>query len=180
MSNIYATKRPRIQRNKSTIIALALTLTIAATLITGLPFTFGQELAGELDKKPLTGAGVIAMPYTVGINQEVLIWGMLIPMPKEGDVYHDLIFNITKPDDTVDTIIHDSNGIAQYHFYYNCDQVGTYSVKLLWLGDEDYLGAASTSQTWTVQEEATPPLEKIDVYAYTSAQPNPIGVKTCG
>ena len=64
-------------QKKRFAIAIALTLTIAATLITALPIALGQTAVKITPYRPTSWEG----PSPSGVNQEVLIIDVLRPKP---------------------------------------------------------------------------------------------------
>jgi outer membrane protein assembly factor BamB len=162
----------RIQRNKSTVIAFVLMLTIAAMFITALPVAFGQA-------KIVMSGSITAFPSPIGLGQSVSILGLVYPILDAP--YSDLVFNITKPDGTYEVIVHDSNDIGEYDFDYVCDQLGVWRVEISWPGDETHtetrpgmFGAPSAS--WIVQSDPVPSQEKVATNAGLATVPRTIQV----
>jgi outer membrane protein assembly factor BamB len=70
-------------------------------------------------------------------------------------VYYDLTLIITKPDGTtVNQFFNNSDVGAAVNGAVVCDQLGTWSVKLNWPGDENHEGCISPPYNWTVQQAA--------------------------
>jgi len=74
-------------------------------------------------------AAVYKTPNPVGVNQMMLIEGMVYPPPGNSI---DLTFSITKPDKTVETIVKASDLEAEAYFEYVPNQLGSWSVKVSW------------------------------------------------
>src|SRR4030067_1546756 len=96
------------KKQMSAAIALALTLTIAATFITSVPVAYapgGNQLQGVLQ----THIYVSASPNPVGKGQNVFFAGWVWPAPSNAILaYHDLTFTFTKPDGTKLNVTTDS------------------------------------------------------------------------
>src|SRR3990170_281264 len=162
----------KLQKKRfSAAIAFALTLTIAATFITALPFAFGQE------RIVVTDSMINVYPFVVGINQKVLISGTVNPKPigynrdhslSAKKIYNNFTFMITRPNKTVENVTMNSNDRAEAWFRYNCTQLGIYSVKLFWAGDAEHKSCITETNEilyWTVQEAAVPPPPKLTLEA---------------
>ena len=97
----------------------------------------------------------------LGLGQYIYIVGWVTP-PRSlfGAVFLDYKFSITKPNGTTDTIVKDSNSEASTSFGYLCDQIGEWSVRLDYDGDQLHEAAISApAWTWTVQQEAVPTIQ---------------------
>jgi outer membrane protein assembly factor BamB len=166
-------------------ITIALTLTIAATLLTAVPITLGQ-----VAPKIATTAMVKMTPPISGINQNVLIEGVITPRPigysqdhslSKKDVYHDLTFVIVRPDKTKENVVMDSDDRSEAWFWYNCTQLGTYNVTLTWAGDAQHKAATIEASVygqpnfWTVQAAPVQFPSKLDMKAFLSTTPKKIG-----
>ncbi|MCK5628196.1 PQQ-binding-like beta-propeller repeat protein [Candidatus Bathyarchaeota archaeon] len=106
-----------------------------------------------------TYASIAVNPKTVALGDSVTITSWIIPLPpydgREG--YKGYVFNITKPNGVVDTVIKDSYGDATATFVYPCDQLGVWQVFFHWDGDNDHEAATSPTVTWNVVREIPPP-----------------------
>jgi outer membrane protein assembly factor BamB len=168
-------------------ITIALTLTIAATLITVLPVTF--SVSGQLTAPQIvTEAVAVAYPFTNGINQNELIWGVVTPRPDGYDhdptlskhnIYRNMTFMIHRPDGTVENRTMDSDDRAEAWFWYNCTQLGHYYVQLSWPGDADHKPSVYLSLfpgvEWVVQADPTPGVVPKTPNIYVATTPNKVG-----
>jgi hypothetical protein len=128
----------------SAAIALVLMLTIAAALMASTPTTSGQ-LPGE---KLSTGASLAVRPNPVGINQTMQLEGVIWPVPSTGTVYSNVTLTITRPDGTKDIKKLDTDNYGTIRILdYSCNQTGTWSLNMLWLGDAGHLAPPSTTTT---------------------------------
>ena len=140
------------QRNKSNTIASILALImVAAMLMAFTPNTFGQiEVA---DKRITMSAanGLRVLPTVVGLGQTVDIVGLAYPAPP---YTISLDFTITKPDGTTETRKEVGDANAEVRIYnYMCNQLGTWSVRFSFPGDDQYTDVTSSLVSWTVQAE---------------------------
>ncbi len=165
------------KKQLSTAIAIALTLLLATPFITSTQSTFGQ-VAPIITIEPNLWVG----PRPSGINQNVLIQGELTPRPigysqdpalSKGNVYKNLTFMITRPDGSKENMTIDTNNRSEALFWYNCTQLGTYSVRLYWAGDEQHYAVTTSAVNWLVRQEQAAALEKLDMFAYVSVT-NPV------
>ena len=131
----------------SAAIAIALTLMIAATFITALPVTYGRA--------PFVQAAVSVSPKVAGLGERVLITGWVNPPPVQNyEVYKNYTFVITHPSGTTEIKTIDySNTDATASFGFVCNEVGTWSVYLIFNGDASHDAATSLVFKWIVQEE---------------------------
>lgn len=102
-----------------------------------------------------TTAFAFANPQLLGIGQTVFINAWISPPTGVGNQkYENLTLVITKPDMTTKTInIQETDVGAAVNTNYVVDQVGTWSVKLIWQGDNTHQGAESPPYSWTVQQD---------------------------
>src|SRR3989337_2986849 len=124
------------KKHLSAAIALALTLTIAATLVTASPIVFGQFLpnARQVD------VFAYAAPNIVGKGQSTFITGWVYPAPSNtSESYHGLKFTFKKPDGTSFNVTRDSFLAGTVEYSLIPDQVGNWSVTLWLPGDLKYL-----------------------------------------
>jgi outer membrane protein assembly factor BamB len=162
-------------------VALVLMLTMAVTLMAGVPTTFGQ-VPISTSAKIASGASCMQWPSPVGINQTFPLEAVIYPVPPTGTVYTNATFTITRPDGTKDikNVTTDNLGIIRLN--YSCNQLGTWSARLDWPGDATHAATFSGQQfgtasvTWTVQQQAVTIPGKIATYAYVTTTPTIIGL----
>jgi outer membrane protein assembly factor BamB len=160
----------KIQKKRlSTTIAFALTLLLAATLITALPLTFGQTFEDRMQFQTLV------VYDTLGVNQEQVVRIVMLPRPVVTDRYYNVSLTVTKPDGTNDFFNITTNTRAEYDWYYVCTLTGSYSILLSWPGDETHPGTITRTASWTVQTEAVPAAKKVKLYAYVALNPLIVG-----
>jgi len=160
----------KISKNKkATLIALFLTLTIAASLVAVLPIVKAQTL----EYYP-TFIFVVAAPNPVGVNQPTLIvtWTQALPPetplhPVPGTVggraaWEGLTYTVTKPDGTKETLaLGVTDPVGGGYYRYVPDTVGKYSVQAhfpaQWKNTTTfnrlYAAADSKIETFVVQQE---------------------------
>jgi hypothetical protein len=164
------------KKQLSVAIAVALMLLLAATFIIQVPMT-----SGALSSPQQTYAFISVKPKTVGLNQQLLVNSWVYPLAFSPTTYlfQDLTVTFTKPDGTTDTFkpqegqtrtAYDLTSaykpgqtelVGALYFYYEPDQVGTWSVKLNFpeqtvnLGTYDctFLAATSQATTFVVQQD---------------------------
>jgi hypothetical protein len=140
-------------RNKSTTaaVALVLMLTIAVTVITGLPIAFAQ-----VERE--TTAYLSCRPNPIGINQELLVNIWVVPFDTAG--FDNFVTTITDPDGITVTKTQDSFGDGSQWFTYVPDKTGTWKLKFSWagqtIGSWIYQPCESPELTLTVQQEQIP------------------------
>jgi outer membrane protein assembly factor BamB len=135
-----------------TAIVLALALTIALPSIAITP-------TAAADLYP-TVARISVTPNTVGLGQSVLINAWTSPQPPliaagttQGRPRTDYMLTFTSPDGTTDTKgPYTSDGPGTMWMTYTPNNLGVWSVKFSWPGDEIYAGSETTVQ-FTVQEQ---------------------------
>jgi hypothetical protein len=158
MSKNFATNKLKIRRKHlSAAVALALTLTIAATFIIALPIASGQFLPDARE----SFAYAVEFPNPVGKGQSCVITGWVYPPPAvSGEPYYNFTYTITKPDGTKETRLIPVTVVdGTATFNYVPDQVGNYTVVLSFPGDFDHLlrtAAVSAPYVFTVTEEPFP------------------------
>ena len=137
----------RIFNNKkNALIALILTLTIAATLLT-LPVANAHDPAWTCP----TYAYVAASPPTVGVGEYTLIvmWTNVHPMTASGlggDRWRGFTVDITKPDGSKEQLgPFTSDQIGSAWTRYTPDQVGDYTIVFSWPGQTLTLGTGTPS-----------------------------------
>jgi outer membrane protein assembly factor BamB len=159
------------KKRMTATIAILLTLTLAATFITGLPFTFGLE-APKISMN--WSREIWVVPAPAGVNQEVLIQQVLTPRPpgynqdpalSKHNIYEDILFTIERPDGTTENVTMDTNDRSEMSFWYNCTQVGVYRIRSYWAGDETHSSTTSPWRYWLVQEEPVAPPGKVSMWA---------------
>ena len=111
-----------LKKRLSAAIAIALTLILVASFI-ALPVTFGQTAPHpKIAMSAGTSDNLWVGPTPVGINQNILIQGLLRPMPlgysqdqskSAGNIYYNLTFRIGKPDRTYETVLKNSDNRSE-------------------------------------------------------------------
>jgi hypothetical protein len=183
ISENFATNKLKIQKKQlSAAIAIALMLTLAATFITALPITLGQAVTTPIAKITMSG-NLWEGPCISGINQNVFIQTVVSPMPlgysqdqskSAGNIYKNLTFTITKPDKTTDKVTMDTDNRSECWFWYNCTQLGVYSVSRYFPGDADHSSLTTGPMSWQVQAQPVTPLTPIPVLTYLVSPPTQI------
>jgi len=138
-------------------IALILTLTIAASLITCVPVASA--------KRSVTGF-ISVSPKIVGLGQTITVNAWISPPPLAiaglgiagYPVFEQLYVVFTKPDGTtVSKGPFKSYQEGTIFASYVPDKLGDWSAKLTWAGDKDNEGTVSQPFAFTVQQEPVPP-----------------------
>ena len=155
-----------INKTKTTTIALILTLTIAATLITAAPLAFGQLVK-------INTAAVMGCPFQQpwenirGIGQTVLLQVWMYPAPG----YIDVEFTIEAPNETRITEVATADRTGEAYIEFLPDALGEWRARASWEGDETHEDVTSTWEYFTVQTEPTADYTKTDTYSYVSSVP---------
>jgi outer membrane protein assembly factor BamB len=140
------------KKRLSAAIALILTL----TMITALPFAYGQFLPNARESFAFVAASV----DVIGKGENIVITGWVYPPPSvQYEWYTDYKFTVTKPDGT--TLIRTMNSSidATASFNFVPDQTGNWSVVLDFPGDLvrlNRLPSVSVPYKFTVTEEPVP------------------------
>ncbi len=146
-------------QTKKALIATAFTLMLTiAILITNLPIATA--------KKAETIAFMSLRPNPIGLNQQLLVNAWTSPAPPEnfsvpgpikpGTPRTGYMFYITDPDENVDTIGPiTSYGEGTCWFTYMPDQVGEWTIRFTWDGDDLYT-ATDIQHTLVVQQDPIP------------------------
>ncbi|MHA2324327.1 MAG: outer membrane protein assembly factor BamB family protein [Promethearchaeota archaeon] len=182
-----------LQKNKIvTTITLTLILAISA-LLTSLPIVIAQE-------NVTTYAFISGAPIPVGVNQEILITGLLnFPPPTAqggwGDRWHGYSFEVTKPDGTTQTLgPYTSDPVGFAWTLYTVDQIGTYTFQFSFPGEtlagdnphptstagQEYIGVyfePSTSEVLEVLVQEDPVLPAQDIPLPTGYWERPISAE---
>jgi len=145
-------KKLKTSKNKLIAFALVTVLTIAAALISCLPIATAQQTE--------TAAYLSFRPNPIGVNQELLINAWVSPPPLLDFSTFEVIprfgymFYITDPSGNIDTVgpIDPSLEGATW-FTYNPDQVGDWTIKFSWAGDEFFTACETEEQTLIVQQD---------------------------
>ena len=153
MKNMYLEKNKMLYA-----IALVLTLTIAASVITSVPVVSAA-------KRSVTGY-ISVSPKIVGLGQTLLVNAWISPPPLAiagmgiagYTVYKELYVVFTRPDGTTVT----KGPFTSYQegtifASYVPDKLGDWKAKLTFAGDNDNEGTESQPFTFTVQQEPIPP-----------------------
>ena len=168
----FATHKLKIQKKQlSAAIALALMLTIFATLGTSVPNTYGQIITGQVLS---TSANVNVVLKPIGLGQVQMVRATMYPVLYS--INH--TYTITKPDGTKFTLVNASNVRTEESFVtFVCDQLGTWSVTISWTGDATHkVPVAATagylSATWLVQSaNVTDPPTKLATKCFIGTVP---------
>jgi hypothetical protein len=143
------------KKHLSTAIAIALTLILMAPLITTLPVGYSQLAQEKIGMTADTyvlpqGAYNGSIRAVVGINQNVSITGILYPRPIiSGDVYKNVTFRITRPNGTQFYFFKDTNVHAEVDYFdITMDQLGTWSVRMSWDGDDLHDSVTGSSDSY--------------------------------
>jgi hypothetical protein len=102
-----------------------------------------------------TTASLAFRPNPIGKGQSLLINAWITPRPViPGDWYEDVNFIFTKPDGSTETVgPMKTYGEASLWFTYTPDQVGKYTIQLVWEGTVFEKGASTEKQELIVQEQ---------------------------
>jgi outer membrane protein assembly factor BamB len=137
-------------------ITVALIVTVALSVITSAA-VFAQT-------KEDTIASIQVAPKTVKMNESIVITAWVSPVPpykQPGNLpgeYVGYTFTITKPNgDTENVGPVNSKGDGTYTFNYICNQLGEWSAKMSFPGDETHKECATENMYWTVNEEGMSP-----------------------
>jgi len=154
MSKKFVVKKSQVRANKTLYaIALILTLTIAASLITCIP-------VASAAKRSVVGY-VSVSPNIVGLGDSVTVVAWFVPTPlaigSYYPVYKNIYVNFTKPDGTTVT----KGPFTSYQegtifTLYKPDKLGQWSATLTWAGDDVNEGVVSPPYQFTVQQEPVP------------------------
>ena len=151
---VVKTDKNRGNTNKTLhAIALILTLTLTATLITCLPSANAATIA--------TFAYISVAPNPIGVNQTALVTFWTSNVPPTGYAFEKEIVTITKPDNTTITKgPYKCDPVGSNYLYFTPDKVGTYYVQFSWPGQmllgNTYKPAMSQKIQLTVQQQQLP------------------------
>ena len=153
----------KISKNKTTatFIALILMITIFTTsIMSGLPVA-NALIHTESD----THAFITVSPNPIGVGQTMTVMYWLVQLnPLSGanqyNVWHNFNLTITKPNQQTETIIKDANSAAGQAITYVADQVGTYTFKFTFPGEQitsttvdNFYKSSTATTSITVQEQ---------------------------
>jgi outer membrane protein assembly factor BamB len=154
---------------QKTLLALALILTIAASAFAAIPNIFGQVTTEKIGTQTV----VYAFPHTIGLNQEMMIQGLLYPPPPyDVEAYiwlerpdgTEVWFNFTWTSD---------NDIKEKVIYYEPDMLGVWRLRIGWDGDDQYYGDTSEfrRRIYVQQEPVEYPPTTVQPYAFVGTVP---------
>ncbi|MCW4023103.1 MAG: PKD domain-containing protein [Candidatus Bathyarchaeota archaeon] len=130
-------------------------------LVLSLTCLFASFPAPKAEPFITVDSDVVASPNPIGVNQVLKIVAMLNPAPPRGYLYQTLVFDLTLPDGTHESLgPFESDSIGQVYVYYIPNMTGTYVVTFKspeqTINDDLYLESSSFDNS-IVQESSDNP-----------------------